>query len=199
MLLSNPSDLFAFFDVSRFSELLVDGEETVPGNSDLDSNSRATQIVRSAEQKLCSAVRVKNFYSLQQLRDLVYDFQNGGTSGEQIIEIIADLAWCGATKRKRWPAGTPQGDDPACERAEAYLDRIRAGERIFVLEGVTQHDSTGVVLGVYGQEIPEDGLMEGRGLVSDIGNPSHLWGNRANCATLPGNCGDGLGSTGGWQ
>lgn len=117
--------------------------------------------------------------------------------GEQLISLIADLTWCRVQQRKRYPSDTPQGSDPSCDRAKDLLDRLRAAERIFVLEGVVQHDPiTGLVVGVYGTEFSTTGVMEGKSLVSDIGRPVRLWGTLANNPLLPGK--DYGNSCGGW-
>lgn len=179
MLGSKPSDLIPYFDASRFAECLVDSKEPVPyGPTLLDANVRAIQLVRAAEGRICQATRVKNQYSLQQLRDLVLDAQTGGVMGQQLMWLIADVAWCATVGRKRYSADSPQAKDPACESAEKYLEMLQSGEKIFVLDGVPVHDGDGNLTGdVYGPDVSEVGVLEGSRLHSNIDCAHRFWGN----------------------
>ena len=191
MLGSLPSNLVDFFDFNRFAELLCDGNTSpVTTSAELDALPRAVTLVRTAEGMVAMACRTKNTYSLQQLRDLVRDYQlpagtisgtgadahEVGISGHQIIELIANLAWCKANSRKRYTKDSPQGQDPACEYAEDRLNLLKAGERIFVMDGVMQYDGTTWTGTWYGGEISEAGTMSS-GNLNDAGLCApRLWG-----------------------
>lgn len=190
MLGTRPSDLFPYIDVPRFAELLVDNAETIPeGATAIDANTRAQTLVRAAEGVVCEAVTEGNRYTLQQLRDLVYNVQSGGVNGviqgDSLIALISDTLWCRAFGRKRYSADSPQGKDPACVESQKYLDRLRKGERIFVLDGVAIRNENGTLTGdFYGSEIPVAGHLEGERLHSNIDTAHRFWGN-ANRTRLP--------------
>lgn len=184
MLGTKPSNLINYFDFYRFAELLIDGKETASATpAALDVNPRAVAVVASAEIDVLNAVRQKQLYSLIVLQDLVRDYQLGGTPpagtyGQQLVSIIADLAWKHAIKRKRYPEGTPQGDDPAAKISNEQLELLQKGNRIFVIEGMVQTDGMGNVIGTYGgQEKPLAGLLLGSTMRSDIGRPVGVWGD----------------------
>lgn len=181
MLGSKPSDLIPWFDFYRFTELLVDGKtETPPANpAALNANERAIALVRTAENDIVQAVRTKQQYTVQALQDLVRDYQMGGDQGHQIVSLIADLAWCHAIGRKRYPKGTPQGEEPACDRAKEEIKQLQAGSLIFVMEGVEMTDGAGHVVGTYdGQGKPNAGMLTGSTLKGGIGHPVGLWGTQ---------------------
>lgn len=193
MLGARPSDLFPWFDTSRFAELLVDGDETVPTTSSaIDANARAKSLVRGAEGKVVEAVRNKSQYTLQELRDLVYNVQSGGVGatggvivGDSLLSLIADILWCQTFGRKRYSADSPQGKDPACQSSQEYLDRLQKGERIFVLQGVAVRDENGTLTGeVYGTQVSDSGVLEGSRLHSNIDLARPLWGE-TNRSRLP--------------
>lgn len=179
MLGARPSDLFPYFDVSRFAEFLVDGKETVPTSpTTIDANLRAVALVRSAEGRIAQAVRAKNQYTLQQLRDLVRDGQlPDGIMGQQILKLIADVVWCNTGGRKRYSVDSPQARDPACKDSQDYLDRLQRGERIFVMEGVAVYDGTTPTGEVYSDEVSQVGVLEGSRLHSNIDCARRFWGN----------------------
>lgn len=180
-----PSDLTDFFDFNRFAELLCDtDQEPVTTGSALDALPRAKNIVAAAENLIVQACRTRDTYSLQELRDLVRDYHlppgtisgtgtaahEVGLSGQQLIMLVADLSWCRAMKRKRWVKDSPQGQDPACEDAEAKLDQIRAGDRIFVMQGVEVYDLLGNWTGGwYGTEAPDAGVIQSGNLNTHTG------------------------------
>lgn len=201
MLGAVPSDLIPFFDFGRFAEYLVDGSEVAPANpTALDANARAIRIVNAAQDDVASACRRGDFYELQQLRDLVRAAKSSDTTqsilGGKLMGLIADRAWVRATVRKRYTKASPQGEDPAIESSENELEQLRKGERIFVLEGVQQTDGKGNVIGVYGEQVPVAGLMEGGQLVApSIECATRLWGCKTGGSTLPG----GGGCCGGWD
>lgn len=190
MLGARPSDLFPWFDASRFAELLVDGDETVPTTSSaIDANARAKSLVRSAEGRIVEAVRNKAQYSLQELRDLVYNVQSGGVNGvimgDSLLSLIADILWCQTFGRKRYSADSPQGRDPACKSSQEYLDRLQKGERVFILQGVAVRDENGTLTGeYYGTQTPDAGILEGGRLHSNIDQARRLWGD-TNRSRLP--------------
>jgi hypothetical protein len=190
MLGAVPSDLFPYWDVPRFAECLVDGEETIPeGAAAINANARAKALVRAAEGKIAEAVRYKAQYTLQELRDLVYNVQSGGVNGvimgDSLMSLIADVVWCMTIGRKRYSAESPQGRDPACKNSQDYLDRLQKGERIFVLQGVAIRDENGALTGeYYGTQIPDAGVLEGGRLHSNIDLAQRFWGN-ANRTGLP--------------
>ncbi len=199
MLGTIPSNLIPYFDFNRFAEYLVDGQETIPANAAaLDANLRAIAIVQTAEGEVAEACRARQMYSIQVLRDLVWDYQNpgafpDGTFGAQIMRVLADLAWGQANLRKRYSKDTPQGQDPGFQYGADKLEKLQRGSRIFIIEGMRQRDPTsGAVIGRYlGQDKPAAGIMTGSTLKSGIGNPPGVWGN------LPGNpwgTGGGFGS-----
>lgn len=133
--------------------------------------------IRAAENDIADAVRTKQYYTLLQLRDLVRDYQIGGVAGQQIITLIADLAWGHALQRKRYAEGTPQAEDPSIKRGQALLEQLKSGARIFNLEGVQQTDGAGNVIGIYGgQEKPNAGLLSSSTMHTDLGRPVGLWG-----------------------
>lgn len=145
--------------------------------------------MRAASGYVVQAVRNKNQYSLQQLRDLVYDVQSGGVGGiimgDQLMKLIADIAWCMANTRKRYSVDAPQTKDPACQSSQEYLDRLQKGERIFVLEGVQIRNPDGTLTGqYYTSDIPEVGVLEGERLHSNIDLATRFWGN-SNRTGLP--------------
>ncbi len=180
MLGSRPGDCISYFDFNRFAELFVDGKNETAATTvaALNANVRATDVVRSAEIDILEAVRTRQTYTLLELQDLVRDYQIGGTKGQQIMSLIADRAWGYAIQRKRYPAGTPQGDDPAFKNSEEKLKQLREGSRIFIMEGVQQTDGSGNVIGTYGgQERPNAGLVSGSVLRTDVGRPVGMWGN----------------------
>ena len=196
MLGTNPSDCVDFFDFNRFAELLCDGNTTpVTTTSALDALPRAVNLVRAAEGLVVMACRTKNYYTLQQLRDLVRDYHlpagtiSGtgadahlvGISGAQIIQLIADLVWCKANTRKRYTKESPQGQDSACEDAENKLNLLKSGERIFVMDGVMVYDSLGNWTGTwYGSDASDAGEMLA-GNLNDAGLCApRLWGCKLN-------------------
>jgi len=145
--------------------------------------------VRAAEGKIVEAVRNKAQYSLQELRDLVYNVQSGGVNGvimgDSLMCLIADVVWCHTVGRKRYSADSPQGKDPACKNSQEYLDRLQKGERIFILEGVAIRDETGALTGqYYGTQVPDAGVLEGERLHSNIDMATRFWGN-TNRTRLP--------------
>lgn len=155
------------------------GNDPIPtSEAEVDANKRAVSLVRSAEGLICDAARRGEAYSLQELRDLVRNFQLAQTPpmGEQLMSLIAELTWAGAIRRKRYASGTPQGDDPAQELANARLAELLAGTKIFVLEGVEMTDGAGNVIGHYGTEIPQAGHMSSGQICSSVGRPTRLWG-----------------------
>lgn len=198
MLGSTPSNLIDYFDFNRFAELLCDsGETAVTTTAALNALPRAVKLVQAAESIVCRACASRNTYTLQQLRDLVRDYQlpagttSGtgvylhavGISGGQLMELIADVCWCQANRRKRYAVDSPQSKDPSCERAEMVLDQLRAGERIFVLDGVMVYDSLGVWTGEwYGSDVQNAGLLDSGSLNtgSGIDCVPHLWGCKIN-------------------
>lgn len=184
MLGTRPADIVPFVDINRFAELLVDGKTQVAAKTSTDLNASPFAIaqVQAAENDIVEAVRTKQYYTLQQLRDLVRNYQLGGVggfvAGTQIITLIADLAWTHALQRKRYAEGTPQADDPSVKRGQDLLQQLKTGSRIFILEGVQQTDGLGNVIGIYGgQEKPTAGIMSGHTLHSDVGRPSGVWGD----------------------
>lgn len=184
MLGTRPQDIIPFVDINRFAELLVDGKTEVAAktSTDLNANVKAVAQVQAAENDIVEAVRTKQYYTLQQLRDLVRNYQLGGVggfvAGTQIITLIADLAWTHALQRKRYAEGTPQADDPSVKRGQALLEQLKTGSRIFILEGVQQTDGAGNVIGTYGgQEKPNAGIMSGHTMHSDVGRPTGIWGD----------------------
>lgn len=195
MLGSVPSDLVDFFDFGRFAELLCDGNESpVTTTSALNALPRAVNLVRTAESAVAMACRTKAIYTLQELRDLVRDYHlpagtisgtgadahEVGISGQQIIALIADIAWCRANLRKRYTKESPQGQDPACEDAENRLNLLKSGERIFVLDGVMKYDGDTWTGDWYGSEVSDAGLM-GSGNLNDAGLCApRLWGCKIN-------------------
>lgn len=178
MLGTLPSDLITFFDFNRFAELLVDGQEVVPATTaELDLNTRAIQIVGAAEFDVLEAVRTKQHYTIQQLKDMIIDFHNGGQYGVQLLKIIADLAWGHANLRKRYSKDTPQGQDQGFDLGEKTLKALSDGEKIFVISGMNQTDGNGNVIGTYGEQIPNAGLVSGSSIRTDVGRPPGLWGS----------------------
>lgn len=141
------------------------------------------------------ACREANYYSLQQLRDLVRDYHlpagniSGtgadahvvGISGGQLIELIANLTWCRANKRKRYTKESPQGQDSACEDGENTLNLLKSGERIFVMDGVMQYDAQGNWTGTwYGADASDAGMMSA-GSLNDAGLCApRFWGCKLN-------------------
>lgn len=190
MLGTLPSDCFPYWDVNRFAELLVDGDETVPvGSSQINANARAKALVRAAEGKIVEAVRNKAQYTLQELRDLVYNVQSGGVNGiimgDSLISLIADLVWCHTFGRKRYSADSPQGKDPSCKNAQDYLNALQKGERVFILQGVAIRDENGTLTGeYYGTQVPDAGVLEGERLHSNIDMAERFWGD-TNRTRLP--------------
>jgi hypothetical protein len=71
------------------------------------------------------------------------------------------------------------------------LDRLQNGARIFVLEGVEQTDGNGKVIGTYGADVPNAGVMEGGRLHSNIDCARHFWGNSNDSNSGPPWCDDG--------
>jgi hypothetical protein len=176
-----PSDVLAYIDFKRLSELVVDDNEVPPITPDaLNNHLKAKQLVNSAQGTLVQACRRGQYYSLRQLRDLVRNAHladdPGQDPGQQIMSIIADIVWCRAIGRKRYPKGTPQGDDVAYDRYTMQLDQLRRGERVFVLEGVEETDDAGNVIGVYTDTIPAAGILTGGQLVADTNAATRLWG-----------------------
>jgi len=200
MLGAVPSDFISYFDFNRFAEYLVDGTEVAPANpSQLDANTRAINIVNAAQGDVAAACRKGDYYELQQLRDLVRAGKSSNalqaSLGAQILDLIADCAWCRATRRKRYTKASPQGEDPSCEIAENKLEQLRHGERIFVLDGVEQTDGAGNVLGVYGEAVERAGVMEGSQLVAEtIDNAVRLWGCKTGGSTMLGGTGRDIGA-----
>lgn len=184
MLGTRPTDYDPYFDIRRFAELLVDEKESVPATAALDANRRAVAIVRAAESEVVRACRTKDNYSIQQLRDLVRNYRNGGVMGDQLLNLIAELVWSAAIRRKRFASGTPQGDDPSWKFVSERLTQLESGERIFVLEGVEETNGSGTVLGTYGEEVPEAGLLSGGQLCSSVGQPVQLWGRDTRAGRL---------------
>lgn len=198
MLGAIPSDLFAYIDTQRFGELCVDGDTAPPTTSELDSNAYAVANVNAAQALIVQACRVSQTYSLQQLKDLVYAAQNDNPQGDQIMLLIADLTWCRIVTRKRPAPKSPQGEYPECKDAEERLNALKRGERIFVLEGMLRRNELGNVVGVYGQEIPDAGLLEAGQLTSPCANPPQLWGcKQNNCGPRCGGAGTGADANGG--
>lgn len=146
--------------------------------------------MRAAEGKIVEAVRNKAQYTLQQLRDLVYNVQSGGVNGvimgDSLMSLIADTVWCMTVGRKRYSLDSPQARDPACKTSQEYLDRLQKGERIFILQGVAiRSETTGALTGqYYGTEVPDAGVLEGERLHSNIDLATRFWGN-ANRSQLP--------------
>jgi hypothetical protein len=177
-----PSNLISFFDFNRFAEYLVDNTEVPSANTAaLDTNARAIAIVQAAEGDVVTACRTKQLYTLQVLRDLVRDYQVHTTLskfGNQILSLIADLAWGRACLRKRYAKDTPQGQDPGLDLGKDRLELLKSGSRIFVIEGMEMTDGAGNVIGIYGgQNEPNAGIMTGYTLRSNIGSPVPLWGD----------------------
>lgn len=197
MLGAIPSDLYPYIDTQRFCELCVDGDSEIPAPDDLDDNVNAVRNVNYAQGLICEAARKGQQYSLQQLKDLVYAAQQENPQGEQIMGLISDLTWCRIVKRKRPAPGAPQGEYPECRDAQAYLDRLQKGERIFVLEGIPQRNELGVVVGVYGDAVPAAGLMETGSLTRPCDNPPQLWGCKHNRCGDNGGIGTGTDAAGG--
>jgi hypothetical protein len=75
------------------------------------------------------------------------DLANDQVRGQDLMELLADLFWCRLIKRRRYTEGEPQGKDAACESAEARLEQLRQGTRIFVLDGVRVTDDNGNLTG----------------------------------------------------
>jgi len=189
MLGSLPSDLFPYWDVERAAELVTDGTAAVPSAdaAGLNASTKMVNLVRAAEGKVVKACREKSLYSLQQLRDLVYHEQTDSSNGQQILSLIGNLVWCHLNQRKRYSADSPQGKDPACAESKDDLDRLRRGERIFVLEGVAVRDSSGNLTGqLYGTDIPDAGILEGGRLHSNIDGATRFWGNSNQSVAPPG-------------
>lgn len=188
---SVPSDLIDFFDFNRYAELLCDGNEVpVATPSQLDALPRAVNLSGAAENIIAMACRQRSVYTLQQLRDLVSDYHlppgtisgtgadahEVGISGQQLIELIADVAWCQANRRKRYAVDSPQAKDPSCDRAEERLNLLRSGERIFVMDGVQKFDGNTWTGTWYGPEVSLAGVMHG-GSLSNAGLCApRLWG-----------------------
>lgn len=177
MLGLKPSDLIPWWDFNRFADLLVDGQEVVPPDAlTLDANTRAKIAVANAQTDVLEALRTKQQYSLQTLKDMIRDYQLGGNYGYQLMQVIADCAWMHAQERKRYASGTPQAEDPTRKRAEDELAALKSGSRIFILEGMQMTDGNNNVIGVYTDVKSTVGLVSGHTLRSDVGRPLHLWG-----------------------
>lgn len=191
MLGAVPSDIIPYVDFDRFSDLVVDGSSDPPETpTDLDANAVAVGLLGGAQATIVMACRKSNIYSVQQLKDLVRNAQlnvpAGQAPGQQLIMLIADTAWCQIVKRRRYPKGTPQGDDETCKRSQEMLEELRTGNRIFELDGVEETDGSGNVIGVYASDAAAAGLMEA-GVLADcaIQNANRLWGcniDRAGCS-----------------
>ncbi len=196
-----PGDLVDFFDFTRFAELCCDGSEVpVTTVSALNALPRAINLVGAAENQVAMAVRQRATYTLQELRDLVRDYHlpagtiSGtgadahlvGISGQQLITIIADLAWAGANRRRRYAKGSPQEEDPSRPEAEERLNLLREGSRIFVLDGVEVWDGDTWTGTWYGPEVSEAGIMVG-GSIIDYGLfcKPRMWGCKTGSVHSP--------------
>ena len=179
-----PSFCTPYFDWRRFAELLCDGKDVpVQHEASLDQNVRALELTRAAYTDLLMAVRRGNKYTKKEIEDLIVDYtleEEGAQLGQQVISLVADLLWIRAITRKRYVKDNPQGADPAIERTDDLMDKLRRGERIFVLEGVHitddnyQPQSPAVY---YGAEIPNAGYATGGDPVNEVGDgPTSLWG-----------------------
>ena len=138
-----PSQLLPFFDTRRAIELLYDETELAddadaPSADTIDANARAFALCQASWREVLMACTRGKIYSLQELTDLA----NDAVRGYDLIELIADCFWCKLLKRRRYVSGEPQAKDATCEEAEARLQALREGERIFDLEGVID-SSTG--------------------------------------------------------
>ncbi len=190
-----PSDLAPYLDWYKFGTLLCTRTTDKPPNTlaELDANALAKELVRSAYNEILQAVLKGEKYSLDQIKDLVLDFiaskesRPSANLGQQIVTLVADLAWAAAVRRKRYVKESPQGVDPSVEKSKEDLDRLRRGERIFILDGVDVTDSTGnpqVPPVKYGKEIEVAGHTVGGSLLNNSHCPTGLWGCESHCDDL---------------
>lgn len=161
-----PSQLLPYFDNMRAMELLYDENELVdattgaaidiPSSDTIDGNARAHAIAARAWGTMKAAVRRGNVYRDRELIDLA----NDDIRGQMLIELLANIFWCSLLKRRRYVPEEPQGKDQACVDAEEALERLRRGDRIFVLDGVSVTDDDGNPTGdVYGNPLGDSTSM----------------------------------------
>lgn len=150
----SPSDIVDYLPISRVMELLtedyeLDDDEDPPSVDTIDSNDRALMLVRWAWYSMKMACKRGDIYGERELVDLA----NDEVRGQPLRELIASLFWNKLIGRRRYVEGEPQGKDEYKKEADATLQLLREGERIFDLEDVTKTDSSGTSIGTYINEL----------------------------------------------
>jgi hypothetical protein len=156
-----PSQLLPYMDGRRTMELLYDDGDlaegvAVPGPDTIDSNDRAFFLVQAAWQDVLTACRRGQIYGSRELTDLASD----PVRGQGLIELVADLFWHKAVKRRRYPVNDPQSEDPGQKEAQDMLELLRTGVRIWDLTGVTRTDSTGAAVGTYANPLGDTTALQ---------------------------------------
>lgn len=175
----NPSDLVDYLPTRRVMQLLYDDDELDEGEdspsvSTIDENDRAIKLARTAWYEVMTAVRRGNIYGKRELIDLANDEFRGGP----LVELVASIFYCKLLKRRRYVSGEPQADEGNCEEANASLERLRAGERIFALEGVAITGTDGSLTGgLYENELGEPTTLSvGQFRPDSCGRLRRFWG-----------------------
>lgn len=153
-----PSQFGPYIDTARCMELLYDDGDSLltdedgnpvppPGFNTIDGNERAFFVAQSAWRSVIQAATRGEVYTIDELTDLA----NDRVRGQDLIELCADLFWHRLIKRRRYVQGEPQAQDANIERAEAMLEALRRGERIFNLEGVINSSTGSAYTNVIGE------------------------------------------------
>lgn len=152
----SPSDLLPILDKNRVFDLCVDEGETRPNSNNIDSNARALALAREAWYHMTMACRRGDIYEGRELIDLA----NDSVRGRPLIGLVARIWWGLLLEGRVYTEPEPQANDPRLKRAEEQLEQLRQGERIFVLDGVTQTDSDGASIGTYANEKGEPTTLQ---------------------------------------
>jgi hypothetical protein len=130
---ATAADLIAFSDERTIRELLSDTEVAYAG--DLDDNAKLKKLFEAGTARLEAACFVSDIYQPPELDALTEN------SKSLMAEIICMLVMAAITRR-RTERFKELGKEMKAE-AEAYLQQLRNGERLFTIVDNTTHEEAG--------------------------------------------------------
>lgn len=122
---AEPSDMLARHDQSVVAQLCSDDGHKVPAE-DLATDPNLLAALEDASGDVEAALLIGKRYSVEDLEGLT------GNSLAKLKRIVCTIAMANLLERR--PVVHIQEADTYLKRAEAYLEQLRTGQRIFNLE-----------------------------------------------------------------